>query len=291
MKSLLSGLCDAVERWLPAPVWAPAWQSDAAKELANTEQGAGLPWGENPVRTVYIGVAGLVFTTLSCLRALAESLTEQTTPYVPNVLTRAAQEAAALAFWLLEPNIGARRRVIRFLLVRAESAYYLERTARKIGPDVIASDFGETSFDVRTDANLLCLDYRRERINGKWTWTCENEYLPGLTERAEALEKELGVAGNYGVYSASAHAQLQAMTAVWKVVPGAGPGDKAVLVPDPDRVAVWAAVLASARFAETAARRALELLGYNARLIELERWVRGTFRLIKQMDLPTYWRP
>ena len=56
------------------------------------------------MQTVYAGAAALLFTVLGCLRALGESLTEQTTPYVPNVLARAAEEAASLAFWLLEPK-------------------------------------------------------------------------------------------------------------------------------------------------------------------------------------------
>jgi CheY-like chemotaxis protein len=45
--------------------------------------------------------------------------------YVPHVLARAVMEAGSQAWWLLGPGIGARRRVIRSISVRASSARYL----------------------------------------------------------------------------------------------------------------------------------------------------------------------
>jgi hypothetical protein len=45
MKQFLTDTCADVKRWLPEPEWSPGWQSDAAGEWANSEQGPGGPWG------------------------------------------------------------------------------------------------------------------------------------------------------------------------------------------------------------------------------------------------------
>ena len=63
-----------------------------------------------------------VSAVLPCMRAMAASITVDTTHYVPDSLAHAAMGAGSQAFWLLEPGIGARRRVARFMLIRASSA-------------------------------------------------------------------------------------------------------------------------------------------------------------------------
>lgn len=106
MKPFLAGTRDDAMRWLPAPRWEPAWQSEAALECANSEAGPVGAWGEDTIRTVYVGAALYPDTILRCIQGLADGLTRQTTPYVVNALARAAMEAGAQLWWLLEPGIG-----------------------------------------------------------------------------------------------------------------------------------------------------------------------------------------
>lgn len=71
---------------------------------------------------MYAGGALYLDTILDCLRNLARTLTPDTTHYVVEALARAAMEAGAVLFWLLQPGIGARLRVARFWLIRASGA-------------------------------------------------------------------------------------------------------------------------------------------------------------------------
>jgi hypothetical protein len=146
MRGFLAGACTDLKRWLPEPEWHPGWQSEAATERANHERGPAGPWGEDPVRGVYTAAALYLEAVLQCMRALAASLTTETTHYVPYCLARAAMEAGSQAHWLLEPGIGARRRVARFMLLRASGARHLAEEARKTGSAAAASN-GETTPD------------------------------------------------------------------------------------------------------------------------------------------------
>jgi hypothetical protein len=150
MKQFLLDTCDDVMRWVPPPQWEPAWQSEAAGECANTERGPSGPWGEETVRTVYAGGALYLDTILRALWAMADTLTPQTTAYVLNTLARAAMEAGAQLWWLLEPGIGVRQRVARFWLIRASGARYLDDAVKKTDPSAPPGAYGETPTMVQT---------------------------------------------------------------------------------------------------------------------------------------------
>jgi hypothetical protein len=102
LRAFLLSTCDNVSRWLPPPQWAPTWRSEAERECRNTERGRSGPWGEDPVRAVYAGGALYLDTILDCLCGLAGTLTPETTHYVVEALARAAMEAGAVLFWLLQ---------------------------------------------------------------------------------------------------------------------------------------------------------------------------------------------
>lgn len=89
IKRYLAATCEEVERWLPGPEWRAGWQSEAAAELANAELGPAGPWGEAPVRAVHLAAALYLAAVLACLRAMGDSVTADTTAYVPNALARA----------------------------------------------------------------------------------------------------------------------------------------------------------------------------------------------------------
>jgi predicted RNA-binding Zn-ribbon protein involved in translation (DUF1610 family) len=170
---------DDVLNWLPT-TWVPGWQSEAAMELANREvRSDRTQWGEQPVRTAYAAAQVLIYAAADCLEALADSTNTRTTVYVPNVLARAAMEAGSQAWWLLEPGIGPRRRVVRAVLIRHSSALNLNDAARKLDPvSGAASTYGEDEAMVATYAQDLNLAPITR--NGR-TWACEPEILPGYT--------------------------------------------------------------------------------------------------------------
>lgn len=267
--------------WLPNP-WQPAWRSEAADELRNAEAGPGGAWGENPVRTAYAAASTFVFAAVDCLDAMADSANLLTTLFVPHVLARAAMEAGAQAWWLLEPKIGARNRVIRSILIRASSARYLGEAARKLDPvPGSAANFGEDQNMVRTYAASLGLSYicNDDRVE------CEGEKLPSYNARANEFEKALFMTGAYKIYSGAAHAELYAVTQSWRPSTIAAP----LWEKNPDRIAVWAAVLAGAGCATVPAFRAITLLGKNARMVDLAYSMRKIGQMTRRLGLPKEW--
>jgi hypothetical protein len=130
--------------------------------VRNGEQRAdGTSWGEDPVRTAYAAATVLLFAALASLNALRDAVNVPSTSYVPGVLSRAATEAGAQAWWLLEPGIGARRRVIRSVLVRAGSAENLETTVHAVDSTALVSDYGEDPAAILAYATALGLAYAK----------------------------------------------------------------------------------------------------------------------------------
>lgn len=234
MRLFLTGTCDDVTRWLPPPQWEPAWQSEAARECRNGETGPSGAWGEHTVRTVYAGAALYLDTILRCIQAMAGALTAQSTPYVMNALARAAMEAGAQLWWLLQPDIGVRRRVARFWLIRASGARYLDDTVRIVDPAALAGTYGETSAMVQAAVDGLGLSYSERQLrNGRWSRSCEGETLPGYTARAAAFETAVSMSAAYTIYSAAAYAEWHAVIASFRQEPLPGGGSVLLSRPRP----------------------------------------------------------
>jgi hypothetical protein len=267
--------------WLPSP-WEPGWKSEAASELSNAETGpGGVAWGEDAVRTAYAAAAIFLFAAADCLDAMADAANLLTTLYVPHVLARAVLEAGSQAWWLLEPGIGARRRVIRSILVRASSARYLGKAVRKLDPAGTAADFGEDQVTVRAYAASLGLTYvcNDSRVE------CEGERLPSYTARADDFERAVFITGAYSIYSGAAHAEMYSIVQGWR--PSAATAQR--WERRPERVPVWAVVLAAAGFATVPAFRAITLLGKGARRMDLAYSMRNIGQMARRMELPREW--
>jgi hypothetical protein len=287
MQRFLTDTCADLKRWLPEPEWRPGWQSEAAVERANQESGPSGPWGPDPVRSAYTAAALYLELVMQSMRALAASLTPDSTHYVPNCIARAAMEAGSQAFWLLEPGIGARRRVARFMLIRASGARHRADQVRQTNPEA-ASLYGESPEQAAALANSFGLrcEYRsRGRYRGEW-W-CEDQKLPGYTERNRLLEAAMSSPAAYAIYSGALHAEWNAVVDNWESVT-LEDGTMA-MVSRPDRVAVWGAVLVAAAPAVVPAARALQLLGHRARLVEINDWIDRTVDLMRRLDLPPEW--
>jgi hypothetical protein len=297
LRQFLLSTCQDVARLLPPPRWVDGWGLPAQSECANTEQGPSGPWGDDPVRTMYVGGALYLDTIARCLRGLGDALSPATTPYVLEAQARAAMEAGAVLWWLLEPGIGVRRRLTRFWLIRASGARYLDTSVKKVDPKAPPGLYGETPDSVQQAmADLgLVLDEKENRRKNKttgmewstWSWSCENERLPGYTDRARAFEQGLQSYGAYGIYSAATHAEWHAVIAGWRQEPM--PTGGTILIARPDLVAAGAAVLGSAGSLIAPAHRALMLLGRGARIHELGYLARRADDLIRRLVLPETW--
>ncbi len=206
-------------------------------------------------------------------------------------------EAGAVLWWLLEPGLGARLRVIRFWLVRASGARNLDTSVRKVDPSATPGVYGQTPDSVRQDmADLgLVLEEketpRDNKVTGAkwsvWSWSCEGEKLPGYSDRARAFQAEMQSLGAYAIYSAASHAEWHAVIAGWRQEPL--PGGGTILTPRPDLVAAGGAVLGSAGCLIVPARSALDLLGRGARSQELRYHSRRADDLINNLGLPEAW--
>jgi hypothetical protein len=284
MKRYLAEVSGAVSCWFPESEWVPAWRSEASRERTADVRGPNGPWGDVPVRTAYAAATFLLDAVLQCLRAMGSALTTEATPYVANCLARSALEAGSQAWWLLEPGIGAQRRVGRFLLIRVRSARALEDTAKTLG--VAPGDYGETVDAVKQHAAALGLKLVSAE-SGK-RWSCGIDELPGYSARARAFEQALRARGSYSIYSGSAHAEWHAIISGWQL-PASPDSVESLLVKRPDRVAIWSAVFNSVNASLEVSRRALELLGRHARLIDLHYLSGNALSLMKRMDLPREW--
>ncbi len=284
IKNFLSRTCDDLLSWLPGTGWRPAWQSEAACELGNGEVRAdGSAWGDAPVRTAYAAGAVFLLSATDCLRVMADSVNVLTTTYTSGVLARAVMEPGAQAWWLLEGGIGARRRVIRSVLIRASSARWLGKAVKIAEPAGKPSDYGEDEAGVSTYAAALGLSYT---CNGKKT-ECEGELLPGYTDRAIQFEKAVGVGAAYSIYSGAAHAELYAVMQGWRDAgPPHPPGT--LLERRPDREVVWTSVITAAGFVMVPAFEALSRLDLRARKKQAADSMRKNRELARRMNLPQW---
>ena len=136
MHTALGKVLSTVRRRIPA-TWTPAWHSDAEDEIKATSRllrTDGSPWGKSPLSTVF-PVSGMLIDTvvqnIDAIHVLLES--RATSTLALDAQARAALEAAAQAWWLLEPRLGGRARVARLYIMRRSSAARLEQTAQKMG--------------------------------------------------------------------------------------------------------------------------------------------------------------
>jgi hypothetical protein len=119
-------------RHLGPAKWEPEPGSEAAAEIANTEvRQGGDPWGEDPPRTAYAAANLMMTGVLDNLASIHKLLGIEMPVIGPTVVARSAIEIASGAWWLMEPGIGARRRVCRELALSLESA----RRARQVAEE------------------------------------------------------------------------------------------------------------------------------------------------------------
>jgi hypothetical protein len=216
---------------------------------------------------------------IDCMNALGDAVNVQITAPVANVLARACMESGARMWWLMEPGIGARRRVIRSVLLRANGARDLSHAVKKLNPKLDVAEFGETPTAIRSYAAQLGIQY----VCNDRTVASEGQVVPGPTASSTALENAMRMPGTYKIYSAATHSSWSAVVQGWRV------GNAGLWERRPDRDAVWSAVIACPGFVIEPVKRALMVLGHGARAYELGHLARHIDDLIWRMQLPREW--
>ena len=271
MHTALGKLLSTVRRRIPT-TWTPAWRSDAEDEIEATSRllrTDGSPWGESPLSTVF-PVSGMlidaVIQNTDAIHVLLES--RATSTLALDAQARAALEAAAQAWWLLEPRLGGRARVARLYVLRRSSAARLEHAAQKMGLPAAAGD----------GALVQELDdlYHGElgltpMFSSKGNWIgCENQEPFDYTTRVKAFMEQIGqdpATGPYAYYSGASHAEL------WRIQYSYDetqrPDGQTVWVPRAPVATVNAAVSVCADALTYPVARAFALLGRGASSAEL----------------------
>jgi hypothetical protein len=155
-RAVLRATIDFAEKQLGALAWEPAAGSEATAELSNTEtRNDCSPWGERPPRTAYAAAKLMMIGVVDDLKSLDRLLVDPVPVIGPTVIARSAIEIASGAWWLMEPGIGARRRVCRELVASLTSARWAMKVANeyeekfRISGDPMPQEIAKLIADVR----------------------------------------------------------------------------------------------------------------------------------------------
>jgi len=205
--TLARAVAEADTAWNTPWAHSPAGTELATEEASRPEPETGSwPWQLAPMIARWaLQVAAAEATGFSA------AVDQDATSYSADVLCRGILETSSLAWWLLDPGIGAERRLARSLVYRLHSAGQTERavSALELGLEDNPAEYGETVTSVQQEIRAL-------------GWTCsksctvsfghdgDKESWPGYTERAASLVTKIWPQRKlpYAVLSAVAHGEL-----------------------------------------------------------------------------------
>ena len=206
LREVLDGTTQAALIYVRAPIWEPRAGSEADAELHNTETGTTEPWGERPVRTAYALANAGITAVLDQLTAL-RILTQPVAPALATtVVARSAIEIGSGVWWLMEPGLGARRRVARCGAEEMESALRAGQVATKLGDGPDLQEYAGQEARVRARLGALGLSI----TGGGFTPSVGGEKRPDATTLTTDCLGQLLDGGSivYNVYSAITHGAL-----------------------------------------------------------------------------------
>lgn len=244
--------------YVQAPIWEPTPGSEGDAELHNTEQGAAGPWGDIPVRTAYAFANAGITAVLDQLTAL-EVLTRPLTPALATtVVARSAVEIGSGVWWLMEPGLGARRRVARCGAEEMESALRAHQAATKLGG---GSDLQEY-LDQKTRVSARLTGLGLSIAGGGFTPSVDGEKRPDATTlTTDCLSQLLSSASViYNVYSAVTHGTLYGLMQHFEV----DPGDPGKLTWTSSLPVMEASVQAALVVCLLSVDRIIEVMGWDA---------------------------
>ena len=181
-------------RHLGAAKWEPEPGSEAAAEIANTEvRQAGDPWGEDPPRTAYAAANLLMTGVLDNLASIHTLIGIEMPVIGPTVVARSAIEIASGTWWLMQPGIGARRRVCRELALSLESARRARQVAEEFQAHALAVQVGQEITDaLQQEARVLqrIMDLGIAPPSAGFSPKVENEKAESATDATAACSRK-----------------------------------------------------------------------------------------------------
>jgi len=175
-RAALRATVDLAEKQLGTLAWEPVPGSEATAELSNTEtRNDSSPWGERPPRIAYAAAKLMMLGVVDDLKGLERLLIDPVPVIGPTVMARSAIEIASGAWWLMEPGIGARRRVCRELVASLTSA----RRAKQVADEYVDS-FAKSGDPIPVDIAVMIAEARQQ----------EPAALQRITELAIAARKQ-----------------------------------------------------------------------------------------------------
>lgn len=199
------------ERLLREPKWEPEAKSEAAQELVNNEVDQnGQPWGDRPPRTTYAAANVMMTAVLDDLGSLGQLLGDPMPVIGATVVARSAVEIGSTVWWLMEPGIGARRRVCRELVLSLTSA----RRAKQVAEVMEASQAVTEALQQESRVLQRIVDLGIGQPAGRYySPVIEGETTPTATAgTAEMLKPVFPVKDSaeqvYRVYSAVTHGEI-----------------------------------------------------------------------------------
>lgn len=253
--------------------WAPAWKGAAEIEIAETAallRDDQTLWGEGPARTT-LPVAGVLLqAAMEHADAVHVLLAARTTSALAiEAMARAALEAGAQAWWLLEPDIGGRTRVVRRHVLERQTAQRLETSAKSMGITVTAG-LGKSVADTQAERDALQI---RDDLSAKGVWLgCEGQAGLNYTSRVATFMEETKqepARGPYAFVCGASHAEL------WRIyygyTPTQLPDGSTMWTPRTPRDFVRFAVTACIEAVIQPAGRAFYWLGRGGALEDLRR--------------------
>lgn len=262
-------------RHLGPAKWEPGPGSEAAAELSNTEvRQGGDPWGEDLPRTAYAAANLMMTAVLDNLASIHNLLGIEIPVIGATVVARSAIEIASGAWWLMEPGIGARRRVCRELALSLGSA----RSAKQVAGEfqALGVQVGRDVTDaLQQEARVLqrITDLGITPASSGLSPLIENEKAESATKATAAMLKTVlpkSVPGSYvyRTYSAVTHGTIYGLMNFMD--PEAAPDGSTLLNWHlPPEVLDSTVQLAIAAFGETY-RRINKVMGWGK--LERELW-------------------
>jgi hypothetical protein len=217
LRPALEDVTAVVRRRIHRP-WTRAWQSEAANDLAATEnlqRHDATPWGPNPVSTVITVTQMLLDAVVQHVHAV-QLLLEDGGDVVLTIdtTTRAALEAAGQLWWLLERGLTGRERVARLYAQQRATAVELEKVLDKMGLSG-APGHGAmpAELDKYLESELGLIVRRKADKNGVLHWSsCEKQSMPDYTTRVRNFMRDgLGhspESGPYAYYCGASHSEV-----------------------------------------------------------------------------------
>ena len=277
LRSLLMKTIDLVLEVTDADTaWStPRAHSQAGAELSAEEsrrpkpQTGSWPWLGAPI-TARMALQVAVEEA----KGFSVVLDPDATVYAADVLCRAVLESSSLAWWLLEPNISAERRLARSLVYRLHTARETKKAVDHLGrgPDEDRSEYGELPEDVEQEITRLGPTWTWNDSATRVSWGEGKQAWPSYTDRVEELVCRIWPQSKmpYAVLSAVSHAEMLGLArSIVRL-----PGKVKTLRPASDPTGFWLwhdAYLALGALAFTA-DRAASFLSLSDQLAALRAW-------------------